>query len=56
MKVGRQERKRIPLLVAPEGILWVVGRRQDERFLVRESSVRCLVATVKPGIESEGAT
>jgi tRNA(Ile)-lysidine synthase len=56
MKVGRQERKRIPLLVAPEGILWVVGWRQDERFLVRESSSRCLVATVEPGSLSEGAT
>ncbi|HLZ33997.1 MAG TPA: tRNA lysidine(34) synthetase TilS [Nitrospira sp.] len=50
LKVGRQERKQVPLLVAPEGILWVVGWRQDERFLVRGSSVRCLVATVKPGL------
>ena len=27
MKVDRQERKLIPLLVAPEGILWVIGWR-----------------------------
>jgi tRNA(Ile)-lysidine synthase len=47
MKIRRQERGRIPLLVAPEGILWVVGRRQDERFRVREESTRCLVAAVK---------
>ena len=47
LKVRRQERKLIPLLVAPEGILWVVGRRQDERFLVRERTVRCLVAAVR---------
>ena len=47
LKVGRQERRRIPLLVAPEGILWVVGCRQDERFRVREGSTRCLVAAVK---------
>ena len=34
-KVARRERGKIPLLVAPEGILWVVGMRQDERFVVR---------------------
>ena len=34
MKVSRDERSRIPLIVAPEGILWVVGRRQDERCAV----------------------
>lgn len=56
IKVGRQERKRIPLLVAPEGVLWVVGRRQDERFLVRGNSSRCLVATVAVGPESGGTT
>jgi tRNA(Ile)-lysidine synthase len=48
LKVNRQERERIPLLAAPEGILWVIGRRQDERFLVRGSASRCLVARVKP--------
>ena len=26
-KITRQERSKIPLLVAPEGLLWVVGRR-----------------------------
>lgn len=55
MKVDRQKRKLIPLLAAPEGILWVIGRRQDERFLVRGSTSRCLVATVKPGSVSKGA-
>lgn len=45
-KVGRQERRRIPLLVAHEGILWIIGYRQDERFRVREGSTRCLVAAV----------
>jgi tRNA(Ile)-lysidine synthase len=54
MKVERQERKLIPLLAAPEGILWVIGRRQDERFLVRGSTSRCLVAIVKPGFVSKG--
>jgi tRNA(Ile)-lysidine synthase len=47
MKVTRLERSRIPLLVAPEGILWVVGRRTDERFLADDRTVRCLVANLK---------
>ena len=53
MKVNRLERSMIPLLVAPEGILWVVGRRIDERFLADERTVRCLVAsaTSKPVVE-----
>lgn len=34
-KVPRPQRDRTPLVVAPEGILWVVGMRQDERFVVK---------------------
>ena len=45
-KVARHERGKIPLLVAPEGILWVVGMRQDERFVVRRGTTRCLVVSV----------
>ena len=45
-KVARDERGKIPLLVAPEGILWVVGMRQDERFVVRDGTTRCLVVSV----------
>ena len=55
VKVSREERARIPLLVAPEGILWVVGRREDERFVTRRSTTRCLVATVGSNAGSEGA-
>jgi len=46
MKVARHERGKVPLLVAPEGILWVVGMRQDERFVVRGGTTRCLVVSV----------
>jgi len=46
MKVARYERGKVPLLVAPEGILWVVGMRQDERFVVRGGTTRCLVVSV----------
>jgi tRNA(Ile)-lysidine synthase len=35
-KVPRGARGATPLLVAPEGILWVVGVRQDERFVVKD--------------------
>jgi tRNA(Ile)-lysidine synthase len=45
-KVARYRREQIPLLVAPEGILWVVGMRQDERFVVRRGTTNCLVASV----------
>ena len=45
-KVSRHERGKVPLLVAPEGILWVVGMRQDERFIIRDGTTRCVVASV----------
>lgn len=56
LKLGREERREVPLLVAPEGILWVVGRRQDERFIVRGSTTRCLVVTVTVKDGREGAS
>jgi tRNA(Ile)-lysidine synthase len=45
-KIARHQRDTIPLLVAPEGILWVVGMRQDERFIVSHGTSRCLVVSV----------
>lgn len=45
-KVPRQRREALPLLVDPEGILWVVGMRQDERFAVRGETANCLVVSV----------
>ena len=53
-KVSREERTRTPLLAAREGILWVVGRREDERFVVRKATSRCLVATVQSDTRREG--
>lgn len=55
-KVSRPDRDQIPLLVAPEGILWIVGQRADERFIARPTTSRCLIATVKPATGSEGAS
>jgi len=45
-KIARHQREEIPLLVASEGILWVVGMRQDERFVVRRGTTSCLVVSV----------
>jgi tRNA(Ile)-lysidine synthase len=46
-KVARHARGKVPLLVAPEGILWVVGMQQDERFVIRGGTTRCLVVSVR---------
>ena len=45
-KIACPQREKIPLLVAPEGILWVVGMRQDERFVVSRGTTSCLVVSV----------
>lgn len=47
MKLPRDERHRIPLIVAPEGILWVVGYRADHRFCRTPSTRHILLAEVK---------
>lgn len=45
LKIPRLIRSRIPLVVAPEGIVWVVGYRQDHRWLPTAATKRCLVVT-----------
>jgi tRNA(Ile)-lysidine synthase len=55
LKLSREDRLRMPLLTAPEGILWVVGRREDERFVARRGTSRCLVATARLNAGSKGA-
>jgi len=47
-KLPRGRRAGVPLLVAPEGILWVVGHRADHRFRVRPSTTRIVTAEVWP--------
>ena len=44
MKVPRKIRHRVPLLAAPEGILWIAGYRADHRFRVTRSTRQVLVA------------
>jgi tRNA(Ile)-lysidine synthase len=46
IKLPRAQRHRIPLLVAPEGILCVGGVRSDERFQVSASTTSVLVVKI----------
>lgn len=54
MKVSRTSRHRVPLLTAPEGILWVAGYRGDERFMGTPSTTDFLVASLHRGNSTEG--
>ncbi len=47
IKLPRSQRYTVPLLVAPEGILWVGGLRGDERFRVTPSTASVVVATIE---------
>ncbi|HZC67614.1 MAG TPA: tRNA lysidine(34) synthetase TilS [Nitrospirales bacterium] len=39
-KIPRNQRAEVPLVVAPEGIVWVVGYRGDERFMAGKATTR----------------
>ena len=47
LKIPIAARSLIPLVVAPEGILWVVGYRQDGRWAPATATKRCLVFTTE---------
>jgi tRNA(Ile)-lysidine synthase len=47
-KVPRQERSRVPLVVAAGQIAWVVGHRVDDRFRVTDSTRRLLRLSTSP--------
>lgn len=44
LKLPRSQRTKVPLLVAPEGIVWVGGLRADERFQVSSSTTSVIMA------------
>ncbi len=46
-KIPRSERSKVPLVVAPEGILWVGGYRSDHRFRVMESTRHVAVLRIR---------
>jgi len=48
IKLPRSRRTAVPLLVAPEGILWIAGYRTDHRFRVTPSTRHIVVAEVVP--------
>ncbi|THJ24605.1 MAG: tRNA lysidine(34) synthetase TilS [Nitrospira sp. CG24E] len=52
-KIPCHQREVVPLLVAPEGVLWVVGMRQDERFAVSRETTNCLVVSVTDRVSGE---
>jgi tRNA(Ile)-lysidine synthase len=55
IKLPRARRAEVPLLVAPEGILWVAGYRADHRFRVTPSTRRIVTAEIVPaGTDREG--
>lgn len=51
MKLSPEKRRRVPLIVSPEGILWVGGYRSDERFRVTPSTRKIFKTSISP--ESE---
>ncbi len=46
-KVHQAERNTVPLVVAPEGILWVGGYRSDHRFRVTEETRHVAVVRIR---------
>ena len=54
-KVPKAKRGLIPILEAPQGIVGVLGFRQDERFRVSAGTRRCLVVSVVEASITEGA-
>jgi tRNA(Ile)-lysidine synthase len=47
MKVPRRRRDTVPLLCSGDDILWVVGYRTDERFIVNSRTKRVLIVRVE---------
>ena len=46
IKVSRAHRGRVPIVEAPEGILWVGGYRMDHRFRVRDETRQVLALDI----------
>ena len=56
LKVPVEQRGIIPILAAPEGIVWVVGYRQDERFAAHGSTARRVWVQVTNQPRMEGVS
>lgn len=42
MKISVSERDRVPILTSPEGIMWIIGYRTDDRFKAASSTKKIL--------------
>lgn len=56
LKLPAERRRCVPLVVAPEGIVWVVGYRQDGRFAAQPSTRRRMVVSVMGQPEQQGGS
>lgn len=54
LKVSREDKRRIPVVVAPEGIVWIVGYRPDGRWLANKSAERRVALTVQDSCTGKG--
>ena len=48
LKVPKEERRTIPLLLSDNDIIWIIGLRIDERFKITESTGKALKVTATP--------
>ena len=55
LKVPRHDRARVPLVVAPEGIVWIAGARADHRFRATPATARYLIVELLDGLSEAGA-
>lgn len=55
LKIPLSQRGRIPILDSPQGIVGVLGFRQDERFQVSDRTRRCVVISIDEASVTEGA-
>lgn len=56
IKLPRRERQKVPILVAPEGIVWVGGHRTDHRFHATSATRRWLTVELLDDASEEGAS
>ncbi len=53
IKLPRAERTKVPLVLAPEGILWVGGHRMDHRFRVTPTTKRIIMVTLSDPVDAQ---
>ncbi len=48
LKVPKEERRTIPLLLSDNDIIWIIGLRIDERFKITKNTSKALKVTATP--------